>query len=43
MRGWWESNVDVAVALPVVVLVFAVTVILAARFQLGQAARFRDD
>ena len=32
-----------AVALSEMVLVFAFTVILAARFLLGQAARFRDD
>jgi molybdate transport system permease protein len=38
-----ESNFDAAVALSVMVLVFAFTVILAARFLLGQAARFRDD
>jgi molybdate transport system permease protein len=38
-----ESNFDAAVALSVMVLVFAFAVILAARFLLGQAARFRDD
>jgi molybdate transport system permease protein len=38
-----ESNFDAAVALSVMVLVFAFTVILAARFLLGQAARFKED
>jgi len=37
-----ESNFDAAVALSVMVLVFAFAVILAARFLLGQAARFRE-
>jgi molybdate transport system permease protein len=37
-----ESNFDAAVALSVMVLVFAFAVILAARFLLGQAARFGD-
>jgi molybdate transport system permease protein len=37
-----ESNFDAAVALSVMVLVFAFAVILAARFLLGQAARYRD-
>jgi molybdate transport system permease protein len=38
-----ESNFDAAVALSVMVLVFAFTVILVARFLLGKAARFRED
>jgi molybdate transport system permease protein len=38
-----ESDFDAAVALSVMVLVFAFAVILAARFLLGQAARFRGD
>ena len=37
-----ESNFDAALALSVMVLVFAFAVILAARFLLGQAARFRE-
>jgi molybdate transport system permease protein len=37
-----ESNFDAAVALSVMVLVFAFAVILAARFLLGKAAQFRD-
>lgn len=37
-----ESDFDAAVALSVMVLVFAFAVILAARFLLGQAARYRD-
>ncbi len=35
-----ESNFDAAVALSVMVLVFALTVILVARFLLGKAAEF---
>jgi molybdate transport system permease protein len=38
-----ESNFDAAVALSVMVLVFAFTVILVARFLLGKAAQFRQD
>jgi molybdate transport system permease protein len=38
-----ESDFDAAVALSVMVLVFAFAVILVARFLLGRAARFRDD
>jgi molybdate transport system permease protein len=38
-----ESNFDAAVALSVMVLVFAFAVILAARFLLGKAAQFRDE
>ena len=38
-----ESNFDAAVALSVMVLAFAFTVILVARFLLGRAARLRDD
>ena len=37
-----ESNFDAAVALSVMVLVFAFTVILVARFLLGKAAEFED-
>jgi molybdate transport system permease protein len=37
-----ESNFDAAVALSVMVLVFAFTVILVARFLLGKAAEFAD-
>jgi len=38
-----ESNFDAAVALSVMVLVFAFTVILVARFLLRKAAQFRED
>jgi molybdate transport system permease protein len=38
-----ESNFDAAVALSVMVLVFAFTVILVARFLLGKAAQFREE
>jgi len=38
-----ESNFDAAVALSVMVLVFAFTVIMVARFLLGKAAQFRED
>ena len=38
-----ESNFDAAVALSMMVLVFAFTVILVARFLLGKAAQFREE